>query len=209
MQKIIKLSDTHYIVVDDSEMKVGDLNIPSDCSKIADISTTAEEDLEIVNRRGNGYLKITHSTQPLEQYYGATDGTIPFVYHKIKPLSLQQVEEAIYGFNLEKDAYDLYPEVLDNDDGRVELYDVNKTVRDAYIRGFNAHKELVKDKLFTVEDMKNLMHDSIIFSENARNLSLGEYALANKEWWDKKIQSLLPKNEWECTIDEQGKITLI
>jgi hypothetical protein len=181
MKKIIKLSDNHYIVVDDSEMKVGDLNIPSDCSKIADISTTAEEDLEIVNRRGNGYLKITHSTQPLEEMNHGNYKSKVFL--DIKPLSLSEVEELISGYNVEKMAEKRWGNRL-----------ATKGHRIGFVDGFNAHKELVKDKLFTAQDVINIVKKS-------RETGLtAEYFIT---------KHLLPKTEWECTIDEQNKITIL
>lgn len=138
-------------------------------------------------------LKITHS---FGKHIDGVDN---------RPLA--EVEEAINGYSVEKLIDDLLIKRGEHHSRvRNPLYSEERQLAKDLL---NAHKELVKDKLFTVEDMKNLMHESIIFSENNRHLSLGEYALANKEWWDKKIKSLLPKTEWEVEFDENGKLKLL
>jgi hypothetical protein len=58
MKKMIKLSDTHYIVVDDSEIKEGDW-----C-----VYKTGEIIQYLVKLNTDNLRKITHSTQPLERY---------------------------------------------------------------------------------------------------------------------------------------------
>jgi len=46
------------LIVSDEEIKPGNFDVPSDCSKSSDISRTSEEDLEIVNDKFNGHKKI-------------------------------------------------------------------------------------------------------------------------------------------------------
>jgi hypothetical protein len=59
-------------------------------------------------------------------------------------------------------------------------------------------KELVKDKLFTVEDMRKAYIQ-------------GKHGGITQTYleFDKFIQSLLPKTEWDVEFDEQGKMRLI
>jgi hypothetical protein len=187
MQKLIKLSDTHYIIVDDSEIKEGDLNIPSDFSKIEDVSVTSKEDLEIVNDRQNGYLKITYSTQPIEEivWWEKETRKSKLGFDKIKPLSLSEVEELIYGYSVEKMANSHCEE-----QNRLS----NSYDHGSFIEGFKAHQELVKDKLFTAQDVINIV-------EKSRETGLtAEYFI---------IKHLLPKTEWKVKFNEQGKLTLI
>lgn len=210
MQKIIKLSNI-YFGVDDSEIKEGDINIPSDFSKIEDMSITSKEDLEIVNDRQNGYLKITHSTQPLEWHQVDVrlidDGVEGWIFDKIKPLSLSDIEEAIYGYSVEKMAeidwtYKEYGFEVGYNPKRCTDGAIQKPkFINGYIKGFNAHKELMKEKMFSVDDM------------------LKAIKLARKDFDEEGythdikhpieiIQSLLPKTEWECVISEDKKITI-
>lgn len=75
--KLIKLSDTHYIVVDDSEIK--------DCYYY----NSLDKAIRFGNNLNHPYHhKIIHSTQPLEG---------------VELLSLPEVEEAINGYSVEWD----------------------------------------------------------------------------------------------------------
>lgn len=88
MNKLVKLSDTHYIVVDDSEIKEGYVFNGAEIFLREEMSEYSDE---YVNRY---WEKITHSTQPLEPSLRSDDNTLKdFVF--IKPLSLSEVEEAI------------------------------------------------------------------------------------------------------------------
>jgi hypothetical protein len=82
MNKLIKISETHYIIVDDS-VKPGDytLTYPGLYDK-----------------------KITHSTQPLESnnLYRKLD------FINIKPLSLSEVEEVIKDNHSENNEWNVY-----------------------------------------------------------------------------------------------------
>ena len=66
MQKLIKLNDQHYIIVDDSVIKEGDYYI-DDTNTIRQ-SVTSDKDYW--SSRAD-YKKITHSTEPLEYKYGS------------------------------------------------------------------------------------------------------------------------------------------
>ena len=85
--------------------------------------------------------------------------------------------------------------------GTWEEYD--KTYSQGFILGFNAHKELVKDKLFTIEDMRRAMIKCTI--KNWKNYSLVE----TKDFAENYIQSLLPKTEWDVEFDKQSKLKLV
>ena len=128
-QKLIKLSESHYIIVDDSE-------------------------------------KITHSTQPLEGK--ATNWE--FGWDKIEPLSLLEVEEAVNGYQLNKDNLKVIThstEPLENEVGNDGfMFDANSTypknnvkiiplleIEEA-VNGYQLNN-LAKDKLLVTD--KNLL----------------------------------------------------
>jgi len=174
MKKLIKLSTTHYIVVDDSEIKKGDL---LRWSKDLNVG----QQVDSIDRDWSEWKKITHSTEPELLDSGWMQSVLP--------LLLSEVEEAINGYDLialsmnatskNKFAHGRHEEVV------AQIY---------YRRGFKAHKELVKDKLFTVEDMFD-----------AVNMVINEPDMSG----DDIIKSLLPKTEWEVEFDQCGKIIIL
>ncbi len=101
MQKLIKLNDQHYIIVNDSEIKEGDwvCNIQKPY-----IKQCQDIDVDYYNKRNDVFKKITHSTEPLEYKYGSQkhgfnmgvmSSDIKLVYDQIKPLDLSEVENKI------------------------------------------------------------------------------------------------------------------
>lgn len=181
--KLIKLSDTHYIVVDDSEIKEGDWFYNSKYQEIG------------INYNPDGCKKITHSTQPLD--YDIDGGYYPM---SVTALSLSEVEELVNGYSVEKMADVLYPESLDDYDGKVKPYDLNEPVRKSYILGFKTHQELVKDKLFTIEDIKIAIQQAFLS---------GVERLEDYEKVEQMILSnITPKTEWDIEFVD-GKMKLI
>ena len=205
MNKLIKLSNTHYIVVDDSEIKTGDwfISLPRQTfhkctskfgNNLIDDSWQGREVVEICIA---DCKKITHSTEPKSLGVGWSQSVLP--------LLLTDVEEAIYGYNVEKIAHSIF-DADKKASARPTHFEIRREVdTQNIIRGFKAHQQLTKDKLFTVEDMRK-MYD----------LSCGQWDLSelpdqteNNERFNKLLQSLLPKTEWDITFDEQGKIKLL
>jgi len=181
MNKLLKLSESHYIVVDDSEIKEGDWVINGN-NKIFQYT---KESISGINY----CKKITHSTEPLEVVdFICNSGEVQeeiLDYKEIKSLSLSEVEEAINGYSVEKMA-----------EKNFGTFGIGKERALCWEAGFKAHQELVKDKLFTVEDMREAF----------------EAGTKCEDWIDDKeeyIQSLLPKTEWDVEFDEQGKLRLI
>ena len=175
MQKLIKLSNTHYIVIDDSKIKEGDLSY---------------------DKEGWPWKyckKITHSTQPELLGTGWMQSVLP--------LFLSEVEEAINGYSVEKLAFEAMIDYKPFEE--VEGY--KDYAKHGYIKGFKAHQELTKDKLFTKKDMINSL------KELSKQLFLKkEFSLSDSiEKSSKIIQSLHPKTEWDIEIDEQGKLKLL
>ena len=182
MNKLIKINEGHYIVVDDSEIKNGEWMYDETPEK------GFEEVRQLISNslyQGGGYWKITRSTQPLE---GGT--VIHGIEHKqfiqIKYLDISEVEESIYGYNLE----DLAFKAFKNQDKWTW-----SQFKDIFLYSIKYHKELVKDKLFTVEEVKKY-HNIMCLHGNVKG--------------EEYIQSLLPKTEWEIKeITPEGKIVLL
>jgi hypothetical protein len=192
MKKLIKLNESNYIVVDNSCIERGDYYYNMSMR-------------EILYKKEKGVLfhhckKITHSTQPLEDVFiGNTFrvnvGGFEKGYNNIKALSISEVEELVNGYDLitlskeatknKKFANGLHEEVV------AQMY---------YRKGFKTHQELVKDKLFTVNDMRNMF------------ILGGKHKTQNPDKFLEKmeeiIQSLLLKTEWDVEFVD-GKIKLI
>lgn len=185
MNKLIKLSDTHYIVVDDSEM--------INC-KCYDFSKKEIVDSIFYNKQETYCKKITHSTQPL------SDVKFTNFFDKIKPLSLSEAEEAVYGYSVNKLFLKWESEngnCYNNEDSAFEA-------------GFKAHQELVKDKLFTVDDVSKIFAVGVqlginqeLFTQQGKPLQDENVVL------QRTLQSLLPPTEWDVEFDEQGKIKIL
>lgn len=209
--KLIKISEEHYIVVDDSEIKEGHIAI----DLCEDMGTKHE--WFVVNKATLKYAnqeskKITHSTQPLEiikidtMYEG--EG-----WSKIIPLTLAEVEELIFGFSVEKMATELCLDAFPKHDNN-SFDEAMSLCKDFYIEGFKAHQSLTKDKLFTAKDMINAYsegtnagacYESLVDYDSHDSEEAEEHS--EREFNDFK-QSLLPKTEWDVTFDEDGKLKL-
>lgn len=192
MKKLTKLSETHFIIVDDSEIKEGDY-----------VYDLKDKCIRYVKKylKDNWIKKITHSTLPLEDVGLNTSMGNQLGFAYIEPLSLQECEELTQGYSIEKMAYDATKKQLIrifSGESKEDIDDDIQKRRYYYELGFNAHKELVKDKLIlSVEDMK------VAIQSVMKNIN---DEVSNQE---EIIQSLLPKTEWEIEIDENNKMKLI
>lgn len=169
MKNLIKLSETHYIVVDDSEIKENDfiyyictgtsLNPPK--SGIYKVKKITDKIIQFYNNKGvvdkHSCKKITHSTQPDKGMENVTF------------ISLSEVEE------------------------------------------------LVKDKLFTIEDLRrafdagNEGSGGSLRNRVRKYNGFDEYITNELGYvWDKDNGYVLPpKTEWEVEITPEGKIVLL
>lgn len=197
--KMIKLSDTHYVVVDDSEIKEGDWYIDdSNC-----IRQSVTSDKEYWGRRMD-YKKITHSTQPLEpSIYSTRHDNKGYLF--IKPLTLSEVEEAVYGYSVEKFCKEKVEKIYSKYIPKDELEDYITLFQ----LGFKANQELVKDKLFTVDDVSKIFAVGVqlginqeLFTQQGKPLQDENVVL------QRTLQSLLPKTEWDIEFVED-KLKLI
>lgn len=184
--KLIKLSDIHYVICDDSEIKQGDWYVTFMNNEVIGEPRKCEDSFYSFNN----CKKITHSNQPLECNCAVNNRKLDLncaernhCFHMVKPLSLSEVEELTLGYNVEKMAE---KETIKNE------FNSEKS----YIVGFNSHKELVKDKL---------QKDFIRYVEY-RNLQDDEYIRPIIEDF---LQFISLKTEWDVQITTEGKIVLL
>ena len=194
MQKLIKISEEHYVVVDDSKIKNDNwalLNYPSGKEIVLMTEDVPFKNATCINSENKfhhcGHKKITHS-------FGIElDG--------IKKRPLSEVEKLIYGYSVEEMTKNAYSKHSVKND-RLSLDEqIQRTggFNVGYKEGFSAYKELTKDKLFTIEDMKESFLKGINFAHkpHPKDMEL------EKEF----IESLVPQIEWDIEIIN-GKIRL-
>lgn len=184
MNKLIKIYN-HYYIVDDSEIKENDdylwLNNYQICK--------AEGMLMTINNhvKNKHIVKITHSTQ---EGIGL-------------PLNLEDIEELVNGYNVEKLA-EKYAWGCRNEyfTTLVNVIDCVKTSTRDFIEGFKAHEELSKHRLFTIDDVVKIVH---MWDNHINIIEEDKGSIREIENF---IQKSLPKTEWEIKF-EDNKIVLV
>jgi hypothetical protein len=130
--KLIKVTDEHYVIVDDSiKAKAGEyaLYFGVVTKKILDADWTSDR-------------KITHSTQP-------------FNFDLIEPIDLSEVQEAIQGYSIEQMKADFANNELSSENG---LFGNFFSLSTSFESGFNESQELLKDKyVLSVDQMYELI----------------------------------------------------
>lgn len=195
-QTLIKITDDHYVIVDDSEIKKGDWFICSNeihkCTGTYSLKVTSYVECKKGPCSIEVCKKITHSTLPLEDVMGLTNKLDAKGWVLIKPIYVHEVKELIG----EIDKFVLF---LDRE---VELglspKDIIERIKWYYQKYF---KEDKKEKKYTEEDMINWTMCMI-----------SQYVQGNTNIWNKDLlrKSLpTPKTQWEVTFDEQGKLKLV
>lgn len=215
--KLIKLTETHYVIVDNSKINKGDyfIDLKRESYRkpyLCDIGPTNSFILtKEINFPIEGCFKITHSNQPLAKplfFTNAFESELSLSVNGLndtfielwgcKKLSLLEIEEAIYGYSVEKLAEKVYPISAEYK----EKYKTDYTnFNDCWVEGFKAHQEITKDKLFTVKDIINAI-------SKGKELA-GSFGKDESDKRNNYINSLLPKTEWDIEIDKQSKIKLI
>lgn len=87
----------YIYITSDEEIKEGEYNVPSDFSKIEDITKTSKEDLKFVNNKFNGYKKIILTTDPDLIAYGVKSIDEDFLQWFINNSSCEYVEVNHFG----------------------------------------------------------------------------------------------------------------
>jgi hypothetical protein len=189
--KLIKINKLQYIVVDETDVKT----LPYK-------SWFFDTNSRLVGQYFQGdtdvcWRKITHSTQPLNTNFND--------WLDVQTISLSEVGELIYGYTARSMTE---KETIKN----------HFNNESSYIKGFNSHKNLVKNKLFTIEDMQKAIQMSRLISDGKESFDAEDISgcteVCTYDWKFKHndydiIQSLLPKTEWNVEFDENGKLKLI
>lgn len=212
MNKLIKLTDDHYVVVDDSEIKSKDMVLlPS--KQIQYMSDT--DILDYLQSESLATKKITHSTQPLgvkpitdkvviqEDKAGKPLMSAQYVELDmsctVKPLSLQEVKELIGEVDVEKK--------VRNEMGIPDYILINSmspSMQGSLEFGINCYNQCLednKDKKYTEEDLRKAIEFGYDLRNNHKPINSGI------DWVKILTQSLQPKTEWEVEIVD-GKLKL-
>ena len=176
--KIIKLSEEQYIVVDDSEIKIGDI--------VAEKLLTGKYDLFTIHTLNDvdksTQKKIVYSTQPESLCMGSMQSVLP--------LFLSEVKELLGEVDVEKKAKERYTE-KDFAPGEILIRKI------AWINGYNECLEDNKEKKYTETDIKNAIIRA--YSIMGNRIDVG--------YFNEVIQSLQPETEWEVEFVD-GKLKL-
>lgn len=190
MNHLLKRINTdHYVVVDDSKIKLGDWVCFTNKSDVTYKQITQTE----VNNSYHGVQKITHSSEPIEEK-DRTFMSVTFGWDKIQRLDLSYIK-SLFG---EVDVVELSK---NETKGRVFANGVHEEVvaQMFYRKGYNQCLEDNKDKKFTEEDIER----AIKYGIGVGNLDLN----ANLAVSTFMLSLTQPKDTWECEfIDGQLKL---
>ena len=181
MNKLIKIKENYY-VIDDSEIKLDDYYLVLEEGEYVLYNLVSETN-------GKNPLKITHSTQ---EGIG-------------EQLNLNDIEELVNGYSVENlaessNGYALYGKPL----GEKYL-----AFKEGFLSGFEKQKELSKDKLFTVEDIRTIFtHRKQLGLTITGNIRNGSDQPDKENWFNESIKLLLPPTEWNIEF-QNGKIILV
>ena len=198
--ELIKITDEHYVIVDNSEIKIDDYYL-DDCNTIR----CAITEVESYWTHRKHYRKVTHSTKPLESCCTPVGQLRRYVdckgcdrsylgYKEIQSISLSEVKELIGEIDM-RDLELMYHKKL------IERRDIAKNFRgqvagnhpdmftsremlsmmEGFTDGYNQALEDNKNKKYTDDDISRLIR-----------LVRGGWYLHHEI-----LQELQPKTEWE------------
>lgn len=152
--KLIKIDSAHFIIVDDSEIKVGDWIFYPVTKTIL---------------RWNGNMPLRNEDLKL------THSTIGYMFQNdILPLNLEEVEELIYGYSVKEMAKDLDKSKCRNFKREYTLKETYEGIEDGFVLGFKAHQELVRDKfILSEEEIQNIIKASLAFKFDNDSIDIG------------------------------------
>ena len=129
--------------VSDEEIKIGDINIPSDFSRTTDLSMTSNSDLPIVNEKMNGYRKVIATNNP--------NIDIPKVVDEVERLAHKYFAEERFNWEQEN------PNGMKSPQSLIEHY--NKAFTPIYKAGYNKSQETHSFSLDDVKEIINLARE--------------------------------------------------
>jgi hypothetical protein len=142
MEKLIKLSEGHYIVIDDSEIKENQWYCNN---KVLFLSDDKFDEGNNPNQNKNN-KKVTHSTKPIEEPY-INDNRKEFIY--IEPLDLSYIKELVREMDVKKGV----DRATKNT--RFDMLSYSSDAKQGVIMGYKQALEDNKEKRFTEADMIN------------------------------------------------------
>lgn len=187
-----KLTNDHYIIVDDSEIKMDDWYL--------DDTNTARQaitECESYWTHRKNYKKITHSTRPESLGMGWMQSVLPLLLSEVKELIGEvDVEKKAYLAAQKKYKLEHIPlEQIDEYGGEIKQFVQN------FIITYNQALEDNKEKKYTKEDLKKTWNAAYI---DAMSIDEETY---KPLFFEDFIQSLQPKTEWEVEFVD-GKLKL-
>jgi len=185
---LIKLSEDHYVLTDDSEIRIGDT--------VAEKLLTGKYELFTIHTLNDidksTQKKIAYSTQPESLGTGWMQSVLP--------LLLSEVKEVLGIVDVNKKAWKYNP---------VKKLDA-AFIRAAYLCGYNEALEDNKEKKYTRNEVHSLMCKA--FEQGLKKADVLEAGLEGKETdvecaWILTRHDSTPKTEWEVEM-VNGKLKL-
>lgn len=141
--------------------------------------------VRVTDLNGTNPKRITHSTTWFEN---------------VISLNLADIQELLYGYSVIKEV-EKHCQVFPEHSSLLAI--------DAFFVGFKRHEELTKDKLYTLGDLCTTFEAGV----SAHKESLSKFPFhqesAVNDMFKMYINGMIPKTEWDITIDENNKITLV
>lgn len=183
--KLIKLSETHYIIVDNSKISVGDF--------IADGYRVRQwlDDCSLLGKK-----KVIYSTEP--------ESLGPKWMQSVLPLLLSQIEEVLNINNVEKMALKNW----DSDRYLEEVFE-KESYCAGYWEGFKAHQELYPYSRNQVFELMCIAFKAGFEKYDSVKVWLEGLELVECAWILTKFDSTPKPTEWDVEFDKQGKLKLI
>lgn len=209
--KLVRV-ENHYVIVD------------SDFSK-AKAYLTKDNIIHINTGYNYGDRAITHSTKKILSIIGRFEQSLldnagePYPKNPpknwyVQIIPIDEIEQLINGYSVEQLGLDYASKF-----GSInpESYSDEQIARlHGFIDGFNAHKELVKDKIII---SKEQLEDILYTLLNCERYEDGAFSYVGTDQYRVKITSsalvrkfvnpLLPQTEWSVEFDENNKLKLI
>jgi hypothetical protein len=211
--KLIKLKKDHYVIVDDSEITVGDfyLRYNQKIMKCTEMKLSFNESLkkeEVIilsngcgdpYERSRSYLKkITHSTEPIEIYEKDPQWQM---WDKVTGLNLSDIKEVIGEVDVINKAMKFSNDPFEGafDDNK---YHIGKEI--GYIAGYNQSIEDNKEKKYTEEHLIWAIQEAYADGRDEADDVLYQQVEGSVKTI---LNYLKPKTEWEVEFIN-GKLRL-
>ena len=184
--RLIKLQQDHFVVVDDSPQRKGDLILHKNWNKGAESRITKCPD-EYGSTQEH-WWKVQGSTHSLEG---------------VSQLNLSEIKSLIGEVDVEELTQKMVEKVFENypENNHPYLATSISLCEDFYKEGYNQCLEDSKDKFKEAIDLIQYFINRVEDGSIRSHTTYGKYKTF--------IQSLQPKTEWEVALDENNKLKLV